>query len=116
MPRSDDGMTNIQELIRIMAESLVNEIMDAQADEACESGNQRNGYRKRRLTASVGTVNLGIPKLRAGSCFPEDLIERCSRVDRAVVAAVSEMVTDGVSTRKVKRAAQPVGIDRMGAG
>lgn len=116
MPRFDDGMADTTELIRVTAESPVNEIMDAQADEACESGNQRNGYRERRLTASVGTVNLGIPKLRAGSCFPEDLIERCSRVDRAVVAAVSEMVTDGVSTRKVKRAAQPVGIDRMGAG
>ena len=28
IPRFDDGMVNIQELIRIMAESLVNEIMD----------------------------------------------------------------------------------------
>lgn len=34
MPRFDDGMVNIQELIRIMAKSLVNEIMDAQAEEA----------------------------------------------------------------------------------
>ena len=43
MPRFDDGMVNMTELIRVMAESLVNEIMDAQADEACEAGNQRNG-------------------------------------------------------------------------
>ena len=34
IPRFDDGMVNIQELIRIMAESLVNEIMDAQAEDA----------------------------------------------------------------------------------
>lgn len=115
MPRFDDGMVNMTELIRVMAESLVNEIMDAQADEACEAGNRRNGYRERKLTTSVGTINLRIPKLRAGSYFPEDLIERYSRADRAVIAAVSEMVTNGVSTRKVKRVAQSIGIDRMSA-
>lgn len=96
MPRFDDGMVNLSELLRIMAESLVNEIVDARADEACEAGNQRNGYRERRLTTSAGTINPRIPKLCAGSCFPEDLIERCSRVDRAVVAAVSGMLANGV--------------------
>lgn len=115
MPRFDDGMVNMAELIRVMAESLVNEIMDAQADEACESGNRRNGYRERKLVTSVGTITLRIPKLRAGSYFPENLIERYSRSDRAVIAAVSEMVTNGVSTRKVKRVAQAMGIDRMSA-
>lgn len=98
-----------------MAESPVNEIMDAQADEACEGGNRRSGYRERKLVTSVGTINLRIPKLRAGSYFPEDLIKRYSRVDRAVIAAVSEMVTNGVSIRKVRRAAQAMGIDRMSA-
>lgn len=34
MPRFDDGMVNMAELIRVMAESLVNKIMDTQADEA----------------------------------------------------------------------------------
>lgn len=106
MPRFDDGMVNMSELIRVMAESLVNEIMDAQADEACEAGNQRNGYRECRLTTSVGAITLRIPKLRVGTYFPEDLVERYSRVDRAVIAAVSEMVTNGVSTRKVKHVAQ----------
>ena len=115
MPRSGDGMVNMAEPIRVMAESPVDEAMGAQADEACEAGNRRNGYRERRLTTSVGTINLRIPKLRAGSYFPEDLIERYSRADRAVVAAVSEMVTNGVSTRKVKRVAQSMGIDRMSA-
>ena len=115
MPRFDDGMVNMAELIRVMAESLVNEIMDAQADEACEGGNRRNGCRERKLATGVGTINLRIPKLRAGSYFPEGLIERCSRAGRAVIAAVSEMVTDGASAGKVKRAAQAMGIDRMGA-
>ena len=115
MPRFDDGMVNMAELIWVMAEPLVNEIMGAQADEACEAGNQRNGYRERRLTTSFGTINLRIPKLHAGGYFPEDPIGRYSRVERAVIAAVSEMVTDGVPARKVKRMMQSMGIDRMGA-
>ena len=109
-------MVNIQEPIRIMAESLVNEIMDAQAEDACADGNQLNGYRERSLVTSVGTINLRIPKLRRGAYFPDDLPMRYSRVDCAVIAAVSEMVTSGVSTRKVARVASALGADRMGAG
>lgn len=113
IPRFDDGMVNLSELIRVMAESLVNEIMDTQAEDACADGNQRNGYRERTLLTSVGTITLRIPKLRRGSYFPEDLIERYSRVDKAIVAAVSEMVANGVSTRKVERVAATLGINRM---
>ena len=115
MPRFDDGMVNIQELIRMMAESLVNEIMDAQAEEACADGNQRNGYRERSLATSVGVITLRIPKLRHGTFFPEDLITRYSRTDRAVIAAISEMVTCGVSTRKVEKVASALGISSMSA-
>lgn len=109
IPRFDDGMVNINELVRTLAEAIVNEIMDAQAEDACAEGNQRNGYRERRLLTSVGRITLRIPKLRRGSYFPEDLIERYSRVDRAVVAAVAEMVSSGVSTRKVEKVARALG-------
>ena len=116
IPRFDDGMVNLSELIRVVAESVVNEIMDAQADEVCaEDGNRRNGYRGRRLSTSVGTITLRIPKLRVGTYFPEDIIERYSRVDRAVIAAVSEMVTNGVSTRKVEKVAKTMGVGKMSA-
>lgn len=70
MPRFDDGMVNMAELIRAMAESLVDEIMDAQADEACEGGNRRDGHRERKLATGVGAINLRIPKLRAGATSP----------------------------------------------
>lgn len=115
IPGFDDGMVNINELVRTLAEAIVNEIMDAQAEDACAEGNQRNGYRERRLLTSVGRITLRIPKLRRGTYFPEDLIERYSRVDRAVVAAVAEMVTSGVSTRKVEKVARALGVDRMSA-
>lgn len=46
MPRFDDGMVSMAEPVRVMVVSLVNEILDAQADEACEAGNRRNGHRE----------------------------------------------------------------------
>ena len=60
-PRFDDGMVNIRELVRVMAESLVNEIMDVRAGDACADGNRCDGYRERAPVTSVGTINLRIP-------------------------------------------------------
>lgn len=92
----------------------MNEIMDAQADMACEDGaTARNGYRERGLATPVGDIVLRIPKLRAGTHFPEGLIERRSRADRAVAAAVAESWTNGVSTRTMERIARKVGIGRL---
>ena len=51
----------------------------------------------RSLATCVGTLTLRIPKLRSGSFFPEDVIERHRRVDRALVAAVAEMYATGTS-------------------
>lgn len=92
IPRSTDGMVDIQSLLRLLAEQVVNAIMDEEADQLCGDGaNSRNGYRNRTLETCVGTLNLRIHKLRTGSFFPEDVLERHQRVDRALVAAVAEM-------------------------
>ncbi|MGN8689972.1 transposase, partial [Atopobiaceae bacterium HCP3S3_F7] len=114
IPRFEDGFVNMQELLRQLAESVVNEIMSAEADQLCKAtGNSRNGYRERSLVTCVGTLTLRIPKLRTGSFFPDDVIERYQRVDRAIVAAVSEMYATGTSTRKVQRVAAAMGIERL---
>ena len=115
IPRSTDGMVDIQSLLRLLAEQVVNAIMDEEADQLCGDGaNSRNGYRDRSLETCVGTLNLRIPKLRTGSFFPEDVLERYQRVDRALVAAVAEMYATGTSTRKVQRIAEKMGIERLG--
>lgn len=69
-------MVNVRDLIRIMAESLVNEIMDAQAEDACGEGNRRNGHRERDLVTSVGAIRLRIPKLN------ENLSTLCQSTSR----------------------------------
>lgn len=113
LPRFQDGTINLQELLRQLAESIANEIMDAEADQMCGEGNSRNGYRERKLTTCVGTLTLRVPKLRQGSFFPDDLLTRYQRADRALIAAVAEMYTTGTSTKKVQRIAQKMGIDRL---
>ena len=110
MPRFADGSVNLQELFRSLAERVVNEVMAAEAEQLCgETGNSRNGFRERRLNTCVGTLTLRIPKLRSGSFFPDDVIERYQRTDRALVAAVAEMRATGTSTRKVAKVAETLG-------
>jgi putative transposase len=43
----------------------------------------RNGHRPKLLSTPAGDVEVGIPKLRTGSFFPE-LLEPRRRVDRAL--------------------------------
>ena len=115
MPRFADGSVNLQELFRSLAERVVNEVMAAEAEQLCgETGNSRNGFRERRLNTCVGTLTLRIPKLRSGSFFPDDVIERYQRTDRALVAAVAEMRATGTSTRKVAKVAEAFGVARLG--
>ena len=98
--------------------AVPDEIMSIQADEACgaEYGarsdrrvNSRNGYRSRRLDTTVGTPGLRIPKPGSGSYFPTDLLERYSRTDRALAAAVAETCAAGTSARKVEKVAAELG-------
>ena len=114
--------TDLQSFGRRCLEILLNSLVSAKADEACgaaygerspERTNSRNGYRERSLLTSVGNLKVRIPKLRTGAFFPEDVIERYCRVDRALVAAVAEMYVLGISTRKVEEVAGALGVSSM---
>ena len=113
MPRLGDGTVNLRELARLLVEYVVNEVMGAMAEAAAEdAGTSRNGYRTRLLNTCVGTIELRIPKLREGTFFPEDIIERYSRTDKAMAAAIIEMYAGGVSTRRVAGIAEALGVHR----
>jgi putative transposase len=62
----------------------------------------RNGYKPRRLHTRVGTLELRVPKDRAGQ-FQPSLFARYQRSERALVLALVEMYIQGVSTRKVTK-------------
>jgi len=57
----------------------------------------RDGYREREWDTRVGTIELDIPKLRAGSYFPS-LLEPRRRHERAPLSVVQEACVHGVST------------------
>jgi putative transposase len=101
---------------------LVAELMDAEVGEltGAELGErapdrrqtQRNGYRPRRWDTRVGELELAIPKLRTGSYFPSFLEPR-RRAEQALVAVVQEAYVNGISTRKVDRLVEQLGLRGM---
>lgn len=110
------GPDQLREMVQMFAEAL----MSAEADELCGAGygersservNRRNGYRHRRWDTRVGSIELAIPKLRSGSYFPDWLLEPRRRSERALIAVVAECYVKGVSTRKVDKVVQQLGIE-----
>ena len=60
----------------------------------------RNGTKPRTMKTSVGTLEFDVPQVREGG-FRPSVFDRYQRSDRALVAAMQEMVVQGVSTRRV---------------
>ena len=77
-----------------------------------ERTTHRNGYRPRTWDTRVGEIELAIPKLRTGSYFPSFLEPR-RRAEQALVAVVQEAYVNGVSTRKVDRLVEQLGLHHM---
>ena len=55
-------------------------------------------------------MSLRIPKLRTGSYFPEWLLEPRRRSERALLSVVAEAYVLGVSTRRVERLMETMGL------
>jgi len=68
---------------------------------AGERRGYRSGYYSRSLITRVGTIELRVPRDRAG-LFSTELFDRYQRSEKALVSALAEMYVQGVSTRKVK--------------
>lgn len=110
------------DLLREMVKRFAEVLMGAEADGLCGAGygqrsegrsNHRNGYRVRRWDTRVGTIDLGIPKVRKGSYFPEWLLRPRRRAERALVQVVVESYVRGVSTRRVDGLVQSMGVEGM---
>ena len=110
------------DLLQEMVASLANAMMSAQADQVCGAGygqrsgervNRRNGYRSREWDTRAGTVELAIPKLREGSYYPDWLLTHRRRAEQALVTVVATAYLLGVSTRRVERLAEQLGIKSL---
>ena len=96
--------------------------MSAEADAICgapygersaERTNSRNGYRTRDFDTRTGTMEVAIPKLREGSYFPDWLLERRRRAERALTTVVATCYLLGVSTRRMEKLVETLGITRL---
>jgi len=72
--------------------------------------NRRNGYRTRLGETRVGSIDLRIPKLGAGSYFPDWLLDARTRSERVFIQVVAEAYVRGVSTRRVEGLVETLGI------
>ncbi len=72
--------------------------------------NLRNGHRPKLVSTPAGDLELGIPKLRQGSFFPE-LLEPRRRIDKALWAVIMTAYITGTSTRKVDDLVKALGCD-----
>src|SRR4051812_37234033 len=107
------------DLLRGLLGSFINTRLSAEADAVCgaeygvasrERTNRRNGYRHRDFDTRAGTIDVAIPKLREGTYFPEWLLERRKRAERALTSVVATCYLLGVSTRRMDKLVQSLGI------
>src|SRR5689334_14196530 len=110
------------DLLREMVKTFADLLMSAEADAVCgaeygerseERVNSRNGYRPREWDTRAGTVELAVPKLRAGSYFPDWLLTHRRRAEQALVSVVATSYLLGVSTRRVEKLVEQLGVKAL---
>jgi putative transposase len=110
------------DLMRHLLGTVINALLSAEADAVCgaewgrpspDRVNQRNGYRHRDLDTRVGTIDVAVPKLRSGTYFPEWLLERRKRAEAALISVVATCYLLGVSTRRMDKLVQSLGITSL---
>jgi putative transposase len=107
------------DVLRELLSMFIHTLMGAEADALCGAGygersgdrsNHRNGYRHREFDTRAGTLDVAIPKLRQGSYFPDWLLERRKRAERALTTVVATCYLLGVSTRRMDKLVGTLGI------
>ncbi|HEX6532941.1 MAG TPA: IS256 family transposase [Gemmatimonadaceae bacterium] len=107
LPQSGGGAP--EDALRTMLQHLIHETLErefqqflgaARFERSPERRGVRNGHRRRRLLTRVGSLELKVPRDRAGA-FQPALFARYQRSEQALVLALIEMYWQGISTRKV---------------
>ena len=110
------------DVLRELLATFIHTLMGAEADALCGAGygerstertNSRNGYRHRQFDTRAGSLDLAIPKLRHGSYFPDWLLERRKRAERALTTVVATCYLLGVSTRRMDKLVETLGITSL---
>ena len=107
------------DMLRHFIRETVHELMEAEVDAECGAQhrersegrtNFRNGVRRRDWDTRAGNIELEIPKLRQGTYYPSWLLEPRRRAERALHQVVAQCYVSGVSTHRVDKLVQTLGI------
>jgi putative transposase len=110
------------DLLRDAVALVVRELMDAEVatltgagrgERSPERVTNLNGYRERAWETRVGEIELAIPRTRSGPAYFPSFLEPRRRCEQAIVSVVMEAYVNGVSTRKVDRLVEQLGIQGM---
>ncbi|MES9536409.1 MULTISPECIES: transposase [unclassified Actinomadura] len=105
----------LQSMVKTMAEAL----MSAEADSVCgadygtrsdERVNRRNGYRSRDWDTRASTVELAIPSCGPAHTSPNGCWSDAVRAEQALVSVVATSYLLGVSTRRLDKLVEQMGI------
>ncbi len=110
------------DLLRDAVGLVVRELMDAEVATLTGAGRGErtpervtnlNGYRERAWETRVGEIDLQIPRTRSGPAYFPSFLAPRRRCEQAIVSVVMEAYVNGVSTRKVDRLVEQLGIQAM---
>ncbi len=108
----------VREAVALVARELMEaeislEVGAERGEVSPERLTHRNGYRPRPWETRVGEIELLIPRKRQGPAYFPSFLEPRRRSEQAIVAVVLEAYVNGVSTRKVDRLVEQLGIAGM---
>lgn len=115
-------LTEHADILREAVAMVVAELMEAEISAQIGAAHgevspdrvtHRNGYRLRPWETRVGELELLVPRKRSGEAYFPSFLEPRRRSEQAIVAVVMEAYVNGVSTRKVDRLVEQLGISGM---
>jgi len=98
---------------QLMEAEIAEEIGASRGERSTERETHRNGYRSRPWETRVGEIELLVPRKRSGEAYFPSFLEPRRPCEQAIVACVMEAYVNGVSTRKVDRLVEQLGIHGM---
>jgi len=98
---------------QLMEGEISGEIGASRGEVSPERVTHRNGYRPRAWETRVGEIDLLVPRKRSGEAYFPSFLEPRRPAEQAIVSVVMEAYVNGVSTRKVDRLVEQLGIGGM---
>ncbi len=98
---------------QLMESEISAEVGATKGEVSPERLTHRNGYRPRAWETRVGEIELAVPRKRSGEAYFPSFLEPRRPCEQAIVAVVMEAYVNGVSTRKVDRLVEQLGIHGM---